>query len=125
MNGNRKRDTRPEVALRAALHRSGLRFRKVFQIRPDDGRLIRPDVVFTRQRVAVFLDGSFWHACPEHGTRPRSNTGYWAPKLARNVERDREIDKRLLATGWTGVRVWEHEPVIDAVDKVQSALRGS
>lgn len=108
MRGNRKRDTRPEIELRSALHRAGLRFRKDFAVRPDEGRVIRVDVAFPRAHVAVFVDGCFWHRCPEHGNEPRSNSTYWGPKLARNVERDRGVDARLAAAGWRVVRVWEH-----------------
>jgi DNA mismatch endonuclease (patch repair protein) len=121
MKGNGKRDTKPEVAVRSALHRAGLRFRKDYPIRPGAGRLIRADVVFTRSHVAVFVDGCFWHACPDHGTKPQSNTAYWQAKLARNVERDREVDKRLRAAGWTVVRAWEHEDVTDVVERVRVA----
>lgn len=122
MKGNRKRDTKPEVALRASLHRAGLRFRKDYPIRPDQGPLIRADVAFPRRRVAVFVDGCFWHGCPVHGTTPRSNTGYWRPKLARNVERDRQSDARLRDAGWTVVRVWEHDAIPEAVSAVTAAL---
>jgi DNA mismatch endonuclease (patch repair protein) len=122
MRGNRKRDTQPETALRLALYRQGLRYRKDYPIRPDSGRPIRADIVFPRRRVAVFVDGCFWHGCPRHGTQPRSNTRYWTLKLARNVERDREVDTRLRDGGWTVVRVWEHEAVPDAVVRVRTAL---
>lgn len=106
--GNRRTDTKPEVALRSELHRRGLRFRKDHPIRVEGRRPIRPDVVFTRARVAVFVDGCFWHRCPKHGNDPRSNSSYWGPKLARNVERDREVNTRLAAAGWRVVRIWEH-----------------
>jgi DNA mismatch endonuclease (patch repair protein) len=109
MKGNRKRDTRPELALRSALHRAGLRFRCDYPIEVLDRRPIRVDVVFTRPRIAVFLDGCFWHSCPAHSNTPRANQSYWKPKLARNVERDIETDAALAAVGWTPVRVWEHE----------------
>jgi len=108
MRGNRKSDTRPEVELRSALHRAGLRFRKDYAVRPDGGRVIRVDVAFPRVRVAVFIDGCFWHRCPEHGNEPRSNRVYWDTKLSRNVERDREVEARLSAAGWRVLRVWEH-----------------
>ncbi len=94
--------------LRSALHRRGLRFRKGYLVVAGDVR-VRPDVVFTRRRVAAFLDGCFWHACAEHGTNPASNSDYWIPKLRRNVERDRLVEGALTAAGWTVVRVWEHE----------------
>lgn len=85
---------------------------------------MRPDVVFTRRKVAVFVDGCFWHACPIHGREPTYNTGYWSPKLARNVERDRKNDAALAAEGWSVVRLWEHVPLADAVAAVEAALGG-
>lgn len=121
MKGNRKTGSSPEVALRSALHRLGLRFRKNYAI-CIDGRLIRPDIVFVRVRVAVFVDGCFWHRCPEHGTTPRANTAYWGPKLERNVRRDRENDVALRAAGWTSIRVWEHASGDAAVGKVSDVV---
>lgn len=121
MRGNRSRDTRPEVLLRSALHRHGLRFRKDYRIRALS-RSCRVDIVFTRPQVAVFVDGCFWHGCREHGRTPKSNTGYWEAKLARNAERDRENDTALTASGWTVVRVWEHEPVEEVVDRIARLL---
>lgn len=121
MKANRRSDTRPEVELRSRLHRAGLRFRKDFTV-VVGGRKVRPDVVFTRQRVAVFVDGCFWHCCPEHGTAPARNVEYWRPKLARNVERDRATTAALEADGWRVVRIWEHEPVADAHRRVVTAL---
>lgn len=125
MKGNRKRDTKPEVALRALLHRAGLRFRKDYALRPDDGPLIRADIVFPRRRVAVFVDGCFWHSCPEHGTQPRSNSSYWGPKLARNRERDQEVDTRLHAAGWKVVRVWEHEDLGAAARQIEADVESA
>src|SRR4051794_4976178 len=90
MARNRRRDTKPELRLRAALHARGLRFRVDYPVRTD-ALTVRPDVVFTRWRVAVFVDGCFWHGCPEHGTRPQRNAAYWGPKLQRNVARDRRV----------------------------------
>jgi DNA mismatch endonuclease, patch repair protein len=115
MRRNRKVDSKPELLLRSALHAQGLRFRKNFLIRFEDRR-VRPDIVFTRQKVAIFVDGCFWHRCPEHGTNPQFNSSYWQTKLDRNVERDRQIDAALTAAGWTCLRVWEHEAP-DAVVK--------
>jgi DNA mismatch endonuclease (patch repair protein) len=86
---------------------------------------VRPDAVFPRARIAVFLDGCYWHACEEHGTRPASNTDYWLPKLARNVARDRRVDDALAAAGWTVVRVWEHESAAAAADRVAGLVLGS
>jgi len=122
MKGNRKRDTRPERALRSALHAAGSRFRIDYPIVAGTGRSIRADVAFTRQKVAVFLDGCFWHCCPEHGTSPRSNSGYWQAKLARNVERDREVDERLHGAGWAVIRVWEHESPNDAAASIRAIV---
>ena len=123
MRGNRKRDTRPELALRSALHRQGLRFRAEFPLRLDGSRPIRLDIAFTRLRVAVFVDGCFWHRCPEHCQVPRSNRSYWEPKLSRNVDRDRRVDAALAAGGWVPVRVWEHEDLIASAERVAAVLR--
>lgn len=108
MRANRKVGTQPEIRLRSALHRKGLRFRKDFVIEAD-GLRVRPDVTFPRRRVAVFLDGCFWHSCPAHGSVPGSNAGYWTPKLRRNVERDTRVDAALMSAGWNVIRIWEHE----------------
>jgi DNA mismatch endonuclease (patch repair protein) len=83
---------------------------------------VRVDVAFTRLKVAVFVDGCFWHRCPEHGTIPRRNQGYWLPKLKANVQRDRRVSQALSRDGWMVIRVWEHEPVDDAVTTVEHAL---
>lgn len=121
MQAIRRANTKPETALRSALHRAGLRFRKDYRIDLSEGR-VRPDVVFTRVRVAVFLDGCFWHCCPEHGRRPTVNTGYWSPKLERNVERDRRNTAALRKAGWTVVRIWEHQDIAEAVKMVEAAV---
>ncbi|WP_255564658.1 very short patch repair endonuclease [Candidatus Mycobacterium methanotrophicum] len=119
----RRTDTRPELLLRSALHARGLRFRKDYPVRAE-GRIIRPDIAFTRKGLAVFLDGCFWHGCPEHGRPPKSNNSYWLPKLAKNAQRDREQTRILTDAGWTVIRVWEHVAVEDAVSAVREALRG-
>jgi DNA mismatch endonuclease (patch repair protein) len=118
---NRRRDTSPERALRSELHRRGLRFRVDHPI-STRLRRIRPDIAFTRARVAVFVDGCFWHACPHHGTMPKGNAEYWEPKLAENVERDRRTNAALADEGWTVVRIWEHVPVREAADIIERAL---
>ena len=124
MQANRRRDTKPEVALRSALHARGHRFRK--DLRLDLGATkVRPDIVFTRRRVAVFVDGCFWHVCPWHGRQPTTNEWYWSPKLQRNVDRDRRANEALTAAGWTVVRVWEHEAVRDAVAAIEHVFEGS
>lgn len=79
--------------------------------------------MFTRQRIAAFIDGCFWHCCPVHGTQPRLNAEYWEPKLRRNVERDRETDDALRAAGWLVLRFWEHEPPALVADRIVEALR--
>lgn len=121
MQSNRRAGTKPERELRSQLHRVGLRFRKDHRLDLAAGR-VRPDIVFTRIKVAVFVDGCFWHGCPDHGVQPRSNDWYWGPKLARNVERDRAADALLADEGWLVVRVWEHEPVVAAASRVKSAV---
>jgi DNA mismatch endonuclease, patch repair protein len=121
MAGN-SRETRPERALRSELHRRGLRFR--LGVRIGSGRSApRPDVVFPAQKVAVFLDGCYWHGCPDHGTRPRTNSGYWDAKLAANRSRDARHNVLLEASGWRVFRVWEHEDPAAAAAKIESAVR--
>jgi DNA mismatch endonuclease (patch repair protein) len=120
MKGNRSRDTRPEAAVRSALHRAGLRFTK--HARPLPELRCEADVVFRRRRVAVFIDGCYWHGCPEHGRVPATNEAYWLAKLGRNVARDRRNDLALELAGWTVVRAWEHEPVVAIVQRVARAV---
>lgn len=120
MQGNRSRDTGPEIALRRELHRRGLRFR--VHHTPVPSLRCRPDIVFTRQRLAVFVDGCFWHRCPEHAASPSRNGAYWEAKFQHNADRDRRHDRALAAVGWAVVRIWEHEAIGDAVAQVMSAL---
>ncbi len=122
MRGNRKSDTGPERRLRSALHSAGLRFRKNVLL-VEASVTVRADVVFRRSQVVVFVDGCFWHSCPEHGTAPARNSSYWGPKLARNVERDRAGDTALAAAGWHVVRVWEHEDASVAAMRIREAVR--
>jgi DNA mismatch endonuclease, patch repair protein len=125
MRGNRKADTQPEVRIRKELHRLGLRFRKYLAIEAFD-IVVKPDVVFPSHRLAVFIDGCFWHSCPLHGTKPQTNSRYWAAKLARNQSRDAKVGERLSAAGWNVVRIWEHVPVDKAAALIQKAMqRGS
>lgn len=121
MKANRRSDTKPELALRSALHAMGYRYRKDYRL-DLPARRVRPDIAFTARKVAVFVDGCFWHACPDHGSSPKNNEWYWSPKLARNVERDRAADAALAAAGWTVVRLWEHLPVAEAVAAVVAAV---
>lgn len=120
MQGNRRRDTSPELAVRRLLHARGLRFRVDYGL-PFDRRR-KADVVFTRQRVAVFVDGCFWHGCPEHYRAPATNAGYWSAKVAANEARDRDTEARLQALGWLVLRFWEHEPAELVADAVASAV---
>lgn len=122
MSRARRRDTAPEVAIRREAHRRGLRYRVDTPVVGLPRR--RPDIVFTRQRVTVFVDGCFWHSCPVHATVPKSNRDWWLAKLERNVVRDRETDDRLRALGWTVLRFWEHEPPEEVVARVSTALAG-
>jgi DNA mismatch endonuclease, patch repair protein len=122
MKANRRTDTKPELALRHALHRLGYRYRKDYRLDLDSGRRVRPDIVFTARKLAVFVDGCFWHACPEHGSKPKANEWYWSPKLVKNVERDRVNDAALMLDGWTVVRLWEHVSIDEAVTTVVTAL---
>jgi DNA mismatch endonuclease, patch repair protein len=122
MRAIRRTDTKPELTLRRALHRLGYRYRKDYRLDLGTGRRVRPDIAFTARRVAVFVDGCFWHACPEHGRNPAVNDWYWAPKLRRNVERDRAADESLAASGWQVVRIWEHESLEAALAAVIGAV---
>ena len=115
----RRRNTTPELALRRLLHARGLRYR--VDTAPLPGVRRRADVVFTRVRLAVFVDGCFWHSCPIHATRPKANAEWWATKLETTVARDRDTDTTLTAAGWAVVRVWEHEPPTEAAAKVARA----
>ena len=115
-----RRDTLPERALRSELHRRGLRFR--VDRAPVKGLRSRADLVFGPARVAVYVDGCFWHSCPEHATKPKANAEWWEQKLKRNRERDAETDRVLREHGWEVVRIWEHEDPVEAADRVQSAV---
>lgn len=123
MQGNRRVDTLPEVALRRLLHASGLRFRKDYRVVAGDVQT-RADVVFPRQRVAVFIDGCYWHGCPEHCRMPARNAEYWQAKIARNRARDTRVTKSLTDGDWHVLRIWEHEPVAQAASRVREVLSG-
>ncbi|MDH6289179.1 very short patch repair endonuclease [Rhodococcus opacus] len=120
MRAQRRRDTAPELALRRELHRRGVRY--YVDRAPMKGVRRRADLVFPRRKVAVYVDGCFWHSCPQHATFPKNNAQWWAEKLAGNVTRDRDTDTRLTDAGWTVVRVWEHENPVVAANRVQEAL---
>jgi DNA mismatch endonuclease (patch repair protein) len=123
MQGNRKRDTRPELSLRRAVHAAGLRYRVAS--RPLPQRPWTADLVFSRARVAVFVDGCYWHGCPDHYAQPRTNPGYWSSKIERNRSRDALVDGELQTAGWRSVRIWEHEPIEAALAQVIEAVRAS
>ena len=113
-----RRDSKPEVAVRRALHAAGLRFRV------NDRRLPgRPDIVLTRARIAVFIDGCFWHACPQHGVLPKNNREWWREKLDTNVERDERKDQELIEQGWTPLHFWEHEPIGEVAAQIEQQWR--
>jgi DNA mismatch endonuclease (patch repair protein) len=119
MLGNRS-ESEIERTLRSALHRRGLRFRK--HAAPLPGLRCRADVVFPRRRIAVFVDGCFWHSCPVHRSRPKANAEWWKTKLGANVARDRRNDDALAAAGWQVLRFWTHEPVDAMAEAVVEAV---
>lgn len=116
-----RRDTRPELALRRELHRRGFRYR--IDAAPLAGVRRRADLVFPGVKVAVFVDGCFWHGCPAHLVWPKANADWWRNKITGNVARDRDTDRRLVEQGWRVVRVWEHEDPRAAASEVAGALR--
>lgn len=121
MGSVRTKNSGAEQALRSALHRSGLRFRLH---KRNEG--IAVDIVFIQSKVAVFVDGCFWHGCPRHATFPKTNQGYWLPKLAENKLRDKKQSDRLRRAGWKVMRVWEHDclpPAPRVVDRIRIAVR--
>ncbi len=109
-----RKDSVPEIRLRRALHALGLRFRVNLKGLPGT-----PDIAFTRAKIAVFVDGCFWHRCPEHGVLPKANRDWWREKLDRNVSRDRLKDEQLVSLGWTVVHVWEHEDEVGTAERIR------
>jgi DNA mismatch endonuclease (patch repair protein) len=122
MRANRGKDTRPELALRASLHSKGLRFYKDRRLMLQPGRKVRPDIVFPRLRLAVFVDGCFWHGCREHRTIPASNVKFWTAKIEATRLRDLVQTEWLEVAGWTVLRIWEHDATADAVNQVTHAV---
>lgn len=122
MRGNKGRDTRPELAVRSAVHALGLRYR--VGVSPLPGVRRTADLVFPRAKVAVFVDGCFWHGCPEHHRPARRNPEFWSTKIEGNIARDADTDARLRTAGWTVIRIWEHEPPIAAASRVNAVIRG-
>jgi DNA mismatch endonuclease (patch repair protein) len=123
MQGNRSKDTKPELALRRELHARGLRYFK--NRRPVRAIRRTADIVFPTPRLAVFIDGCFWHGCPDHHTVAKTNADYWSAKVQRNRNRDMETDALLADAGWTVLRIWEHVDIAEAADIVQSAVEAS
>lgn len=121
MSRQASRDTGPELQLRRELHRRGERYR--VHDRPLPGIRSTPDITFTRARVVVFVDGCFWHSCPQHATHPINNAEWWRQKLDANVVRDRRTDQAFADAGWTVVRVWEHEDTRAAADRIIDIVR--
>jgi len=103
MSSIRGKDTKPEMRLRRAIHAKGLRYRVHVKL-PG-----KPDIVFGPARLAVFVQGCWWHACPEHFRMPKSNVDFWRKKFDRNVERDRQVANKLRRMGWSVLHFWEHE----------------
>lgn len=120
MQGCRGRDTSSELALRSAVHRLGLRYS--VDVRPVEGLRRKADLVFRRQRLAVFLDGCFWHGCPLHYSAPAAHAEFWNTKLRMNRQRDSETDRLLLTAGWTVLRIWEHEDLPAAAVRVRDLV---
>ena len=115
-----RRDNGAELAVRRLLFADGLRYRVALPVPGRPRRSI--DIAFPRAKVAVFIDGCYWHGCPEHGTQPMSNSEWWRTKLTANRERDIDTTQHLEAIGWTVVRIWEHEAPVVASERVAVAL---
>lgn len=116
MKAAKPRNTAPEKALRSALHRMGLRFR--LYEKPVETLNRKADIVFRSAKVAIFVDGCFWHGCPIHGTQAKANAEFWAQKIKQNQERDLDTTSRLEAAGWIVIRVWEHEDPEEVSQKI-------
>lgn len=121
MRAQRERDTSIERRIRSELHRRGLRFRLHQRLLAGSRR--EADITFRAARVAVFVDGCFWHGCPQHGTWPKNNADFWRRKIEANVARDRDTDERLGADGWSVIRVWEHESPAEAAAAIDAIVR--
>ncbi|MFF7606033.1 DNA mismatch endonuclease Vsr [Streptomyces parvulus] len=120
MSRQGSRDTAPELAVRRLLHASGMRYRVNVPVPGMVRRTI--DIVFPRSKVAIFLDGCFWHGCPQHATQPKANAEWWRTKLDKNMSRDRETTEHLAAAGWTVLRFWEHEEPEEVAARVRAAV---
>ncbi|MFD9867114.1 very short patch repair endonuclease [Streptomyces niveus] len=121
MQAIRSRDTKPEQLIRRLVHAQGLRYRVAARPLPNLRRTA--DLVFRPVKVAVFIDGCYWHGCPDHYVAPRTNSGYWSGKVAGNISRDRDTDQQLSEAGWTVLRFWEHESPDDCALKITTTVR--
>jgi len=120
MQATLRRDTPPELKIRSLLHRRGYRFR--VDARPLKSQKSRADIVLKRFRVAVYIDGCFWHGCPLHATWPKANASWWREKIESNRYRDARANAVLMASGWVVVRIWEHEDPSTALDRIVHQL---
>jgi DNA mismatch endonuclease, patch repair protein len=120
MQGNKSRDTKPEIAVRSAVHALGMRYR--VSARPLAGLRRTADLVFRSARVAVFVDGCFWHGCPAHHSPPKNNAGYWSTKIQGNKSRDRDTTERLQMEGWTVLRFWSHEEPMSVAAQIADVV---
>lgn len=126
MSRQQRRDTKPELLVRKILHSRGIRYR--VDAAPESGVRCKADLLWRGLRLAVFIDGCFWHGCPEHATRPKANEAWWAEKLDGNVQRDRRTNRQLTSLGWIVLRFWEHEQpstVADVICQTLAELRGT
>lgn len=121
MLGNKSRDTKPELIVRRHLHASGLRYR--VHARPIKTWNRRADIVFSRAKTAIFINGCYWHGCPKHYVEPKTNTDYWSHKIERNKERDAETFRRLRNEKWLVIPVWEHENLVARAEKIAIRVR--
>lgn len=120
MQRQRRKDTALEMSVRRELHAAGVRYR--VDVRPEPDLRTRGDIVWRGRKVVVFLDGCFWHRCPEHSTTPKNNSAWWTDKIDSNVQRDRKADERLRERGWRVLRFWEHENAVDIVERIVAEL---
>lgn len=122
IQGNRSRDTKPELAVRRLIHAAGLRYK--VNARPERDLRRTADILFTRQRIAVFIDGCYWHGCGQHARVPsKANADYWSKKLARNVERDADTTVKLQRAGWQVLRYWEHDAPQAVAESIVNVIR--
>lgn len=122
MSQVKKRDNGPELAVRRLLHTSGLRYRVAFPVPEQRRRTI--DIAFTRQRLAIYIDGCFWHGCPTHGTSPKANADWWVRKIDTNRARDADVTAQLEALGWIVMRFWEHEDPVEVCGRIRAWMDG-